>query len=251
MNEAEKAWTYAFVFFILLFLGAAVAIIVIALMGTDNDLPKVIDVVLLDQNRGREVGMRKAINKYMPWVNKIYVLSPNKSGDHDEMTYVTFNGTQSAAFQAIPNIRFIAEHVIFFGDQTIPCRNIPKTYLFNGVRPRVFNVLESKAVTDFFAAHAEDIEPTMVADIDIIRKSQTTTGYIMRSALTEIVAVTNQFKRDVYFRGDWDDWDDVADTQLNQLRTFPPLFVTFHLRSGIPNESALNNKLKDFLNAIE
>lgn len=250
-EQAERAWMYAFIFFIILFLIAALVIIIIALVKTDGDLPDVVDVVLLDRNRERETGMRKAINKYMPWVNKIYVLSPNKSGVHDEMTYINFSGTQSAAFQAIPNIPFLSPHVMFLGDQTVPCRPVPKTYLFNGPRPRVFNILESQAVTDFFANYSEPVEPTMVADVEIIRKSSTTDNYILRTALTEVVTVANHLRRNVYLIGNLTDWEKVIDSQLSQLEELPPLFVTVHLKEGTEHYTALNNKWKDFLNEIE
>lgn len=253
MDKVHAAWATAAVFFIALLLIASIVIVVLALETGDADLPETIDVVLLDRGRDRERGMANAVLKYMDWVNNIYVLSSDHSGVQNGLTYVSFSGTQAEAFNFIPEIPGISAHAIFLSDQTIPCRRVHKTYLFNMERPRAFNVLESQAYVQQFATVREALEPVMVADVENIRKSELTGGetndYVLRTAVTDIISVNNSMKRDLFLYSTVSDWSAIADGQIESLEEEPPLFATFHITGRYSSE--LNHKVVNFLNTIE
>jgi hypothetical protein len=243
-RTAEQVWSQAAIFFILLFIAGSLFIIIYALSSNGNDLPENIDVVLLDQRRDRERGQANAVLKYMPWVNNIWVLSPEHDGVKNGLTYISFNGTQAEAFQKIPDIPGIADHAIFLSDQTIPCAEVHKTYLFKGSRPRVFNVLENPAVTALFADQRETIEPTIVAAVDTIDISTDTNDYVRRASITEVVSVNNSMKRDIYF------YDvNLTEVQLKNLEDDPPLFATLHVTGS--DADTLNQSWLTFINAIQ
>lgn len=261
-TKAEKrtvrTWIWIFILFLLLFLVGSIVIVIIAIEEGGQTLPEKIDVVLfirpgsstpLTLRAARYKTQARAVQKYMPWVNKIWVLSPTHASGEDAdlgVTYVNVNkDTVAGAFEYMPSITDIAEYAIFLSDQTYPFRPVKKSFLFFDSRPRMFNIFREQSEVNLLQEYLEDTMPTLVTEIKKLNKDpKTWQKLVFREITSNRVVLRNDMNRDILMDGGM---TDNLEDQFTQLTNNRPLFATFH--SGIADTAPTtsNTLLNSFL----
>jgi hypothetical protein len=247
-----RRWFWIFVVLLLLFLVATIVIVIIAIEENNESLPEQIDVVLYERpgqplRLARHLTQITAIQKYMNWINHIYILSPTQTGVNDELnvTFVPFTGTLSEAFEYMPDIPGIVDHSIFLSDQTYPFRDVKKSYMFSESQPRIFNIFREQSEVIFFATYLEETMPTLVTDLVKLREPpQTWTDLVFREVTEERIILRNDINRDIFVVSTM---PENAQKQFEILQSSRPLFATFHISSADPNPDTSNNILNEFL----
>lgn len=107
-------------------------------------IPDDIDIVLIDQHRGRCLSQVKLIRKHLHWIRNIYILYTDEEPSIEDCFNVQVDGrlelSQMVKTGIISATPAIADNFIYLGDTTIPLRSFRKTDLFGyqGQR-RIFN----------------------------------------------------------------------------------------------------------------
>lgn len=244
MDASEAKWMWISISLVIVFLVAALVIVVIATTGQSTQLPKDIDVILLDRNRGLLKAQLKAVKKYMGWCKRIRVMSLTESGEIDGVTYTKLPAVEASqsvldvAFIATASVDGISDHAIFLADYAIPFRSVPKSYLFYGTRPRLFNYFRDTAEEVFFTSILKyDLGtlPTFVYhtptvklvndDSKLATVSAKINQFIFQSVTEERVVVRNDMNREIFIDATL---TDNADIQFAKLGSVAPVFATFH-----------------------
>jgi hypothetical protein len=241
-------WTWVFLFLLFSLLVSLIVITIVSIEKYKAKLPKKIDVVLynepdIEYRKDRYVYQIRAIRKYMKFVNNIYVLNSTKTEKDtvQNVTYVNFKGTEEEAFQHIPSIEGVAEHVIYMSDKTFPTDHIYKNYLFCGSKPRLFNYFRDKAEEDFFNDKLESTFPTFSMDVSLLKDSSSSNDFLYRTLTEERIVLRNDLNRDVFIDSEM---TGNVDKQFEKIVNYTPLFVTFHISNDV---QVANNKLNVFL----
>jgi len=261
-SVSRETWFWVFVIVIIGFLGGVIAIIAVAIADVNNNLPDQIDAVIYDKGRGRYKAQIKAVQKYMGFINHIYVLSTSSLDENvgDGSIPVSFKvvsgaTTQELAFEEISQWDVIGENVMFLSDRTFPCYKIYKTYLFYSDRPRLFNVMQDQAEVNFFKDTADKDNPlnywedtivTMVGKKEYMGNHNNVQEYLFDEITREQVVLRNDMNRNIFVNS-----ANAASsaTQFKNLESQRPLFATFHI-SGSDTGSA-NTTLVEWLNTTK
>ncbi len=257
-SESGSKWMWILGSLFLLFLVASIVIVIVAVSNSGASLPKHIDLVLHDRGNGLLASQLKAVQKYMTFCHKIFVLSPTKTGDIEGVTYIPFTSTNvGEGFLAMATIADVADHAMYLGDSVYPFRKIRKTYLFFGDRPRMFNAFRDASEQVFFESagysYAEKL-PTFVVDIKILKEVNAAGGttqaklnsLYFRSITEDRVVIRNDINREVFIN---DGAADNVTKQFTKLDDYPPLFGTF-LTLNSPSLTLLVSKLNTFFKVV-
>jgi hypothetical protein len=240
-ETSEVRWLWIMMVVFLLFLSAALVVVVVCVNGSANHVPKDIDVILLDQNRGLLAAQIKAVKKYMPWYKTLRVVTTVRdSGTADGVTYThlpTAGVLLHTGFMATASIDGVADHAIFLSDYTLPFRRVEKSYLYYGSRPRMFNYFRDKSEEDFFQntlSYNTDTLPTLVYSTVALKTIQDDTKldvtakinrFIFQVVTEDRVVLRNDMNREVFIDAAI---PENADTQFAKLKSYAPVFATFH-----------------------
>jgi len=170
-----------------------------------SSVPTLIDVILVDRQRGREVFQIRNIQKYMPWVHKILVFKlpstykqtkgPYPLQDTETSTvpveyimpledqYNTLEKLTSNLSNIQPNM---SEHFIFLGDTTLPIQSIvPEQFFSPSQKLRMFNYLLDATVSSDFRKYYEDTMPVMLLNNTDLKAAESLDFCLFSYSITE------------------------------------------------------------------
>jgi hypothetical protein len=256
-KKKNLVWLWVFSILIILFGVGSIVFIVLSLQPV-GDVPDEVCIVLYEyqingvpviERSSRHLAQIHAVQKYMSWISKIFVLSADKSGPDEVLkaTFVPFTGTAEEAFQYMPSIPDITSHAIFFDDRTLPLREVKKAYFYSMKAPRMFNIFHEQSELDFFINYLElPTLPCLVTDLEKVKVSPDWRSLIFREISEEKIVLFNNMNVDVMIVGNL---ITNATNQFNIILKKPPLFITFHVNGNqsAENLTSANNIIANFL----
>ena len=233
----DKAFYYVFIFFLILFLGTAIVLIILANHGVSYNLPEDVDLVIQDRGRGRTEAQINAVKRHMNWVRRIYVINTTRSGQvaGDKVFYVQSTETDPLqVYTQMPTIiSDLADHALFFDDRVFPLRSIRKRYFwYKGDHPRAFNLMPDSTIRQFFMMYEEDpitdfasdTLPVFVGEMESLKQLGNLKQWVFSEVTSERISLRNDFSRKVFVNAEM---LANSDKQLQGLLDSTPLFVTF------------------------
>lgn len=256
-KKKNLIWLWVFSILIILFGVGSIVFIVLSLQPV-GDVPDEVCIVLYEyqingipvvERSTRHLAQIHAVQKYMTWVSKIFILSADKNGMDDTLkaTFVPFTGSAAEAFQYMPQIPGITSHAIFLDDRTIPLREVKKAYFYSMTAPRMFNIFHEQSELNFFANYLElPTLPCLVTDLEKVKLASDWQSLMFREISEEKIVLFNNMNMDVMILGNL---VDNATNQFNIILKKPPLFITFHVNPNQTpeNQTAANNIIANFL----
>ena len=256
MRPHSNLWMWVVCILILCFAAGTIFIIII---GLDPQIthPEEVDVVLYEYQSSpgvtvtsrlpRHLAQIHGVRKYMSWVRKIYVLSAVQDGFDESLgvTFVQFSGDLPSAFAYMPQIPEIAEHAIFLGDMTFPCRIVSKSFFYSVSGPRVFNIFRDQSEVDFFQSYLElPTMPVAVLSLKEMGHSPSWQDTVFSEVTEEKIVLYNEMNRDVMINGAM---TANAQKQFKILTKYPPVFVTFHVNANQVERETANALIVSYL----
>lgn len=248
-------WMWVFLFLIVAFLGGIVAVVIVAVEEFHAELPEHIDVVLYERpneplRQSRHLAQIRLVQQHMPWVHQVFVLSPTRSGPDPEsqVIYVHFSGTLDEAFEYMADIPNVSNYALFLSDQTMPFREVKKTFLFNGTVPRMFNIFREESEVQFFAPYLETTLPCLATNMVKLKEPpQSWRDLVFREVTEERLTLRNDLNRDIMVVSSM---AQNAHAQFQHLVDVPPLFATFHVGPSDPDPNYSYQLLNEFLETV-
>lgn len=153
-----------------------------------------VDVILIDDDSGRIKDQCLCVSQYMPWVNKIWILTKNntvslsKSYQKSNVQVVKCKTLDLQTF-VTDNKNTIASHIFFLDSFVLPIQTIQISDLYSSKKDkfRVFNVMEQQYKTISLRNIYQDISPVFLIDTIQLIKSGNIDSYLLHQILNNAV----------------------------------------------------------------
>ena len=240
---------------------ASIAIVLILASKSSNStfiFPDQIDAIIIDKGRGRYLLQSNLINKYMSWIDNVVVLHINDSKVHidpmvpnntiSSIPVVHVDTNYSKPEEIIHNIKSIYpdvnDHVLFFGDTTIPIKTVHKINLLSlSKKNRLFNYFFPDLESLNYNHFVEETFPFVLMDIKDIAQTNVR-DYILSKILTEDIIYSPTINRYILFMMNESVTKYQTDTKFKSNQFFCTLFLD-------PNAGPEQNKqILDFVSSL-
>lgn len=239
-------------FALILFVIATGVVVGLALQEQQVNLPNQVDLVCYEipESQSCIEAQVVALSQNLKFRRNIYILTTNPERElgicdfvwgcywvpctapgptQKELNDQMFaNVTQLVSLTDIPAI---ADRFMFFGNTTMPYRNVSENALFYSNRPRAFNIFRDAAEVATLQPYFTFTSPCCVGRTSFVDSSPSDaiTNFMLFSMSQDQIVVRNDFLRDIFVNRNSQPLIDNYESQFNKLDSNPPLFATFHV----------------------